>query len=64
MATSGAWGEVLDSTATGYTFVYHTEIVLLFVTLVVLGPLVRHVRLSPETQDTGAARIGLADFPT
>ncbi len=64
MATSGALGEVLNSNSTGYTFVYHTEIVLLFVTLVVLGPLVRHVRLSPETQDTGAARIGLADFPT
>ncbi|WP_338548719.1 PucC family protein [Roseovarius phycicola] len=64
MATSGAWGEVLDSTATGYTFVYHTEIVLLFVTLAVLGPLVRHVKLTPDTNPQGSARIGLADFPT
>ncbi len=64
MATSGAWGEVLDSTATGYTFVYHTEIVLLFVTLAVLGPLVRHVKLTSDTNPQGSARIGLADFPT
>jgi BCD family chlorophyll transporter-like MFS transporter len=64
-ATSGSLGEALNTPATGYSFVYHLEIGLLFVTLAALGPLVRLVRAdtTPETQK-GAARIGLADFPT
>ncbi|MEM7489080.1 MAG: MFS transporter [Pseudomonadota bacterium] len=63
VATSGAWGEALNDPATGYSVVYHTEIGLLFLTLVALGPLVtrttRHTRPNPKE-----ARIGLADFPT
>ncbi|MHA7849320.1 PucC family protein [Roseovarius sp.] len=64
-ATSGSLGEALNTPATGYSFVYHLEIGLLFVTLAALGPLVRLVRAdtTPEPQK-GAARIGLADFPT
>lgn len=64
-AISGSLGEALNTPATGYSFVYHLEIGLLFVTLAALGPLVRLVRAetTPETQK-GAARIGLADFPT
>ena len=64
IATSGAWGEALNNAATGYSFVYHIEIGLLFVTLVALGPLVRRTRPSPQTLNQGSARIGLADFPT
>jgi BCD family chlorophyll transporter-like MFS transporter len=61
-ALSGQWGEALNSPATGYSFVYHTEIGLIFCTLIALGPLVRRTRLSPaKTQTKG---IGLADFPT
>jgi BCD family chlorophyll transporter-like MFS transporter len=41
-ATTGAFGEALDAIATGYGAVYFIEIVLLFLTLVVIGPLVRH----------------------
>ncbi|TRD22587.1 MFS transporter [Palleronia caenipelagi] len=57
-------GSTLDTAAIGYTAVYHIEIVLLFTTLAVLGPLVRLslVHPIPETRDSG--RIGLADFPT
>jgi BCD family chlorophyll transporter-like MFS transporter len=40
LATTGALGPVLNGTAVGYGFVYHVEIVLLFIALVVLGPLV------------------------
>ena len=40
LATAGALGPVLNSPAVGYGFVYHVEILLLFVALVVLGPLV------------------------
>jgi len=62
-AMSGAWGEPLMSPATGYSFVYHTEIALIFVTLIVLGPLVRFTQ-STIHQSGGTGRIGLADFPT
>ena len=41
-ASSGALGSVLDTVATGYAAVYVIEIVLLFMTLAVIGPLVRH----------------------
>jgi BCD family chlorophyll transporter-like MFS transporter len=62
-ATSGQMGEALNSPATGYSFVYHTEIGLLFVTLVILGPLVRQGSLITRTE-SGPRPMGLADFPT
>jgi BCD family chlorophyll transporter-like MFS transporter len=59
-AGNGTLGEALATPATGYSVVYHTEIGLLFLTLIVLGPL---VRLRPIT-DGRSAKLGLADFPT
>ncbi|MEM7597698.1 MAG: PucC family protein [Pseudomonadota bacterium] len=64
LATNGLFGETLDPVTTGYSFVYHTEIGLLFVTLMILGPLVRTARNAPQPPQEEAARIGLADFPT
>ena len=63
LALSGAFGEALATPAFGYTFVYHTEIGLLFVTLLVLGPLVR-IRTIPAQPKPGPSRIGIAEFPT
>lgn len=63
LAASGALGETLDTPGTGYSVVYHTEIALLFGTLIVLGPLVRLAFLKPQTPKANS-RIGLADFPT
>jgi len=60
MALSGDLGVALQTASTGYSVVYHIEIALLFATLVILGPLVRHA----DTPDPSPARIGLADFPT
>jgi BCD family chlorophyll transporter-like MFS transporter len=63
LAMSGALGQGLAQPATGYSTVYHLEIALLFVTLLVLGPMVRTKILSPKTgQDQ--TRFGLAEFPT
>ena len=59
-AGNGTLGEALATPATGYSVVYHAEIGLLFLTLIVLGPL---VRLRPIT-DGRSAKLGLADFPT
>jgi MFS transporter, BCD family, chlorophyll transporter len=41
LAVRGAFGEALADPVTGYTLVYSVEIVLLFGTLVAVGPLVR-----------------------
>jgi BCD family chlorophyll transporter-like MFS transporter len=59
LATSGLLGEALAGPATGYGFVYHVELALLFATLVAVGPLVRRVR-APAPAD---GRFGLAEFP-
>jgi len=60
LATSGWLGESLVSDVTGYSFVYHLEMYLLFAVLVAVGPLVRHTRTAhPEQQ----RRFGLAEFP-
>lgn len=62
-ALAGRLGEGLNAPATGYSVVYNLEILLLFVTLIAIGPLVRIATHQP----TGAERrtsIGLADFPT
>ncbi len=60
LATQGWLGEVLNSPVTGYSFVFHLEIYLLFVVLIALGPLVRrssaHV---PRSQRS----FGLAELP-
>jgi BCD family chlorophyll transporter-like MFS transporter len=42
LATAGAFGEALNTPATGYGAVYLIEIILLFLTLAIIGPLVRH----------------------
>lgn len=50
----GAWGEVLSYVGAGYEVVYHVELVLLFATLVVLGPLVGRWRdAGPTSSSTG-----------
>ncbi|MEO0467449.1 MAG: PucC family protein [Pseudomonadota bacterium] len=64
LTATGLFGQTLDPVTTGYSFVYHTEIGLLFVTLMILGPLVRTAHYAPKSPKREAARIGLADFPT
>lgn len=60
LAEQGALGTALTSPAVGYSFVYHIEIILLFATLVAIGPLVRSTN-SPRLQ--ASSRLGLADLP-
>ena len=63
LALSGALGETLADPVTGFARVYGAEILLLFATLVALGPLVRDSRASaafdlpaPSGRFTGALR--------
>jgi BCD family chlorophyll transporter-like MFS transporter len=53
LAVQGTFGEVVADPVTGYAFVYTTEIVLLFATLVALGPLVRPSRQVVATSSRG-----------
>ncbi len=58
LAQSGWLGPVLDTPATGYSFVFHLEIYLLFVVLIALGPLVRRsAARAPSHQPLGLAEL-------
>jgi BCD family chlorophyll transporter-like MFS transporter len=61
LAANGRLGEALANPATGYSVVYHLEILLLFITLVALGPL---VRTATTNSNRATGKIGLADLPT
>jgi BCD family chlorophyll transporter-like MFS transporter len=60
LASNGMFGSTLASPSTGYSAVYQIEIVLLFATLVAIGPLVRQARASCSQP---SPRFGLAEFP-
>jgi BCD family chlorophyll transporter-like MFS transporter len=49
LAASGHLGQTLSTPATGYGVVYNIEILLLFATLIALGPLVRSARGADAT---------------
>jgi BCD family chlorophyll transporter-like MFS transporter len=62
LAVQGALGEAMSGPATGYVVVYAAEIALLFVTLAVVGPLVRgtgvaHSRPQPGSGVAGSAHV-------
>ncbi len=60
LAASGWLGDSLVSPVTGYSFVYHLEMFLLFAVLVAIGPLTGRVGISRAPQDS---KFGLAEFP-
>ena len=57
LAVSGRLGPTLTSPATGYTVVYLIELLLLFVTLVAIGPLVRNQGADPQVTPMGFAAL-------
>jgi len=60
LAEQGVLGPALTGPATGYGFVYHLEIALLFATLAAIGPLVGSAL---REQREESSTFGLADFP-
>jgi BCD family chlorophyll transporter-like MFS transporter len=62
-ALNDSFGVSLNNEATGYLFVYHIELVLLVVTLVILSPLIKSARNKEIKSNQKSARIGIADFP-
>ncbi len=60
LAEQGLLGEALTGTTVGYSAVYHIEILLLFATMVAIGPLVRPAGMArPQPHRS----FGLAEFP-
>ena len=59
LASTGALGPGLSGPATGYSVVYHVEILLLFITLIAIGPLVgrKAIDLSQPAQTFGLAEL-------
>ena len=64
LAEQGLLGPALTHPSVGYSVVYHIEIALLFLTLAVIGPLVRpaHLGENPDRAQPSAG-FGLAEFP-
>lgn len=60
LAAQGTLGAAFTDANAGYGVVYHIELVLLFATLVAIGPLVRFSRPQAAADDT---KFGLAEFP-
>lgn len=60
LAEAGRLGPAMTGPAAGYTAVYHLEILFLFATLVVIGPLARHTLALPSNPST---KFGLAAHP-
>ena len=58
-AIEGRLGSALTHAATGYSFVYHVEMLLLFATLAALGPLVKS--RDPQQRQIPTATLGLAE---
>jgi BCD family chlorophyll transporter-like MFS transporter len=56
---NGSLGPALTDAVTGYSAVYHIEIVLLFAALIALGPLVRR-----SGQGAKEGNFALHDFPS
>jgi BCD family chlorophyll transporter-like MFS transporter len=60
LAAQGALGSTLSTSSVGYGVVYQIELLLLFMTLVAIGPLVRH---RAEARVSRSTHFGLAEFP-
>ncbi len=61
LAAHGELGTALATPATGYSFVYHIELYLMFATLIALGPLVRAADRTARRESN--QKFGLAQFP-
>ncbi|MEO1027765.1 MAG: BCD family MFS transporter [Pseudomonadota bacterium] len=60
---SSSLGPTLTQKAIGYSAVYHIEIFLLFLSLAVLGPIVRYSPAAESSPPQQNSKFGLAAFP-
>jgi BCD family chlorophyll transporter-like MFS transporter len=64
LAERGTLGQALAGPDTGYSFVYHIELALLFATLIAIGPLVRRIDTRGGFTNNAGAEFGLAKTTT
>jgi MFS transporter, BCD family, chlorophyll transporter len=65
LASTGALGRALAGPSASYMFVYHVELLMLFLGLAVIGPLAGY-RKAEEGQDNSGQTnpgFGLSEFP-
>ena len=62
-ALKGSFGTAFESDATGYLFVYHLEILIIFITLITLGGLSQELRKA-NFRINDKKRFGLAEIPS
>ena len=63
LGQQGWLGAAMSEPQVAYSVVYHTELALLFATLVAIGPLVRRVPHPTDASSLTHQRLGLAEFP-
>jgi BCD family chlorophyll transporter-like MFS transporter len=61
LAKAGTFGEGMATPFVGYSFVYHVEIAMLAITVILIGPL---VQVGTRRASEREARFGLSQFPT
>jgi BCD family chlorophyll transporter-like MFS transporter len=59
LTSGGALGTALAAPFTGYSVVYHVEMLLLFITLIAIGPLVQR---NTRTARSAPPELGLAEL--
>ena len=64
IAMEGGLGVGLIDPVVGYMFVYHLEILLIFITLAALGPLAQQINRINRSNEVKKGRFGLAEIPT
>jgi BCD family chlorophyll transporter-like MFS transporter len=57
-------GVALNDKATGYLFVYHFEILLIFITIVLLGPLSQELNKQYRQKAIKRGSFGLVELPS
>ena len=63
LAMGGSLGVGLIDPAIGYIFVYHLEILLIFITLGVLGPLAQQINRINRSINKKTGSFGLSEMP-
>jgi BCD family chlorophyll transporter-like MFS transporter len=62
ITTQGLWGPAMADPSVAYSMVYHVEMLLLFITLIAIGPMVsRQPVVSPTVSPLVPPTLGLTE---
>jgi len=63
LALQGFLGDALNNLSTGYSFVYHLEILFIFITIAFLGPLAQQLNKIERNNKKEKGNFGLSELP-